>query len=470
MSRFVDNCPLFNTYPTAKAPKETGRDRSDNLFQVVVLVITLVASIGTGSAQTWEYLGLPGRIITAVAVRNTDTIYASAHSDFPPKPGSVFRTTTAGAIWDTVVFDGSILDLKIHPRNPEVLYAGYGGSIYGPYGVLKTTNGGISWFHADSGIIADGDRGVRVIEFDPVNPDTIYLGTAGPGGGNIYKSMNGGANWIRLGDGTLLEYGTTAIAVHPESTQTLYAGSVLGMSLLKTTDGGLTWQTTGLQDISVVELAIDRVNPLLIYAGVEFPAGGAMRSTDGGVSWTVANMGLPGSSGLGDVVIHPTSRIIYAAVVGTSEGGAFQSADSAETWMGMGGLPNENSFHCVTLSPDSRDLYFGISDDGVYRTSLTTHVVEPVSPPDRTVVLYPNYPNPFNASTLIQYELATAAKINITVYDIVGGEVANLVSRITPPGRHSFRFDGAGLPTGTYLCRMSTASGISAIAKLLIIR
>jgi len=435
----------------------------------VGLLVALISCPTPTCAQQWEYLGLSGRTITAIAVRSVDTIYASAHSDFPPIPGSVFRTTNAGATWDTVVFSGSVLDLKMNPRNPEVLYAGFGGSIYPPYGVLKTTDGGISWFHADSGIIADGERGVRIIEFDPVHPETLYVGTAGPAGGNLYKTTNAGLNWVPVGDGTLLQGGVTAIAVNPESTQIMYAGTISIGSLLKTNDGGLTWESTGLQDISVLDLIIDPVNPLLIYAGVEFPSGGAMRSTDGGVSWTVANLGLPGQTGLGDIAIHPTTRVIYAAVIGASDGGAFQSTDYGDTWLEMGGLPNGNSFNCVTLSPDHRDLYFGITEDGIYRTTLPTHVEEPFSQPDNTVVLYPNYPNPFNPTTTIKYDLPTASRVSLKVYDILGREVRNLVDGFRNAGSHEVTLNATDLSSGVYFYRLNAGDFVET-KRLLLLR
>ena len=413
----------------------------------------LIILTSTSRAQEWEYLGLPGRIITAIAVRSADTIYASVHSGFPPTPGSVFRTTNAGLTWDTVVTNGSMLDLKMNPRNPEILYAGLGGSIYQPYGILKTTDAGNSWFHADSGIYVDWETSVGVIEFDPMQPETLYAGTHGFFGGNLYKSTNGGQSWAAIGDGTLLEAGPTAIAIDPQSTQTIYVGTSSIGSLLKSTDGGMSWGTTGLEGVSVLELAIDPLNHLLLLAGVDPTGGGAQRSTDGGIAWTISNSGLPEGSALEDVEIHPLNRIVYG-VAADSAGGIFVITDFGETWVAMTGPPIDVGFSDLELSPDDQALYGGARDYGIYRTFIMTHVSELLSLAGKSVILYPNYPNPFNPTTVIKYDLPTDSHVSLKVYDVLGREVLSLVDGVQTAGIHQVTLNASELSSGVYFYRL----------------
>lgn len=65
-----------------------------------------------------------------------------------------------------------------------------------------------------------------------------------------------------------------------------------------------------------------------------------------------------------------------------------------------------------------------------------------------------NYPNPFNVSTTLVYELSTAINVQITVVDVLGREVAVLVNGRQSRGQHEIRFKGEGVPTGVYFIYM----------------
>jgi len=100
--------------------------------------------------------------------------------------------------------------------------------------------------------INDNERVGRVncIAFHPNNPDIIYAGT--PAGG-LWKTFNNGAGWFPLTD-NLPSLGVSAIVVIPKPTgDILYIGTgdrdgfdSYGVGVLKSTDGGLTWESTGL--------------------------------------------------------------------------------------------------------------------------------------------------------------------------------------------------------------------------------
>ncbi len=70
--------------------------------------------------------------------------------------------------------------------------------------------------------------------------------------------------------------------------------------------------------------------------------------------------------------------------------------------------------------------------------------------------LYDNYPNPFNATTLIKYSLPKEGFISIKVYDITGRELSILISRVQRAGDYTVRFDGNNFSTGLYFYRMQT--------------
>lgn len=68
--------------------------------------------------------------------------------------------------------------------------------------------------------------------------------------------------------------------------------------------------------------------------------------------------------------------------------------------------------------------------------------------------LFGNYPNPFNPSTLIRFAIPEASEVNVSVYDVMGREVATLINKKMEAGSHSVLFDASHLPSGAYYCRV----------------
>jgi hypothetical protein len=74
--------------------------------------------------------------------------------------------------------------------------------------------------------------------------------------------------------------------------------------------------------------------------------------------------------------------------------------------------------------------------------------------------LLQNYPNPFNPSTNILYTLKRTEQVRLSVYDLLGREVAALVSGVQQAGEHQVTFRGDGLPSGFYFYRLSSTQGV----------
>jgi hypothetical protein len=70
------------------------------------------------------------------------------------------------------------------------------------------------------------------------------------------------------------------------------------------------------------------------------------------------------------------------------------------------------------------------------------------------------YPNPFNGSTVIGYQMAASGPVRIAVYDLLGREISVLVNGPAIAGRHLIRFDAANIASGTYLLRMEAGGKI----------
>lgn len=86
----------------------------------------------------------------------------------------------------------------------------------------------------------------------------------------------------------------------------------------------------------------------------------------------------------------------------------------------------------------------------------------------RTTALHQNFPNPFNPTTSIQFDLAQAGPVRLDVYDSLGRLVKSLVDEERPAGTHAVRFDASKLASGLYLYRLSTSERSVARTMLLI--
>lgn len=118
------------------------------------------------------------------------------------------------------------------------------------------------------------------------------------------------------------------------------------------------------------------------------------------------------------------------------------------------------------LSSDEMMILFGY----YYLGDVITGVA--ADPPHRQPATFsfdPNYPNPFNPATVLQFMLPEKMHARLEVFDVTGRRVATLLDRDVPAGVHRATFSGAGLPTGMYLARL-TAGTSTAVRKMLLIR
>ena len=89
-----------------------------------------------------------------------------------------------------------------------------------------------------------------------------------------------------------------------------------------------------------------------------------------------------------------------------------------------------------------------------------------VLPPDRCE-LFQNYPNPFNPVTDIRYQIADRGFVVLMVYDLLGREVASLVSEGKEPGSYDATFDASGIGSGTYFYRLVETSDNGAVTIMM---
>ncbi len=125
-----------------------------------------------------------------------------------------------------------------------------------------------------------------------------------------------------------------------------------------------------------------------------------------------------------------------------------------------------SEIHFGTPTPNCNlgKIYIFMGDTSVVTTVDEEGLIKPGS-----FELYQNHPNPFNSSTIITYTIAERSFVNLTVYDILGGEVTTLVRENKPSGKYSVEFNASNLPSGIYFYRI-VSGNFTATKKLIFLK
>jgi enediyne biosynthesis protein E4 len=112
----------------------------------------------------------------------------------------------------------------------------------------------------------------------------------------------------------------------------------------------------------------------------------------------------------------------------------------------------------IRLYGTARGTSYGYSlyELEIYRPSLTGLLDTKTLP--RDFYLKSNFPNPFNPSTTIGYQLSSPSHVELKIFDILGREVRTLVNTEQTSGRYTLNFDGSQLSSGIYLCRITASN------------
>ncbi len=123
------------------------------------------------------------------------------------------------------------------------------------------------------------------------------------------------------------------------------------------------------------------------------------------------------------------------------------------------------------LVPGEDDFLYTIADSGaVFRTfHPVTAVQEAGSPIPASFALERNYPNPFNPSTVISYQLPVASDVKLVVFDVLGREVATIVDGLEEPGHKSVEWNAGGVASGVYFYQLQARDFVQTL-KLLLLR
>ncbi|MFT5514801.1 MAG: hypothetical protein ACI80V_000920, partial [Rhodothermales bacterium] len=160
-----------------------------------------------------------------------------------------------------------------------------------------------------------------------------------------------------------------------------------------------------------------------------------------------------------EVSSTPSFTSVLRTVDPAVSGFGFTVADAVEIMNALGTRPGASVglFHRLTVSDRQVSATSAVFSFVLVRGAVTG-VEDDLLP--ASFELRPNYPNPFNPSTLVRYALPKAGPVTVSVYDARGRLVGTLVNSLKPAGFHEVSFDASNLPSGVYLSVMRAGSFI----------
>lgn len=278
----------------------------------------------------------------------------------------------------------------INPVNNDIVYAGceihsdvvgieferVSGKIY------KTVDGGENWFSC-----WEGDNLVRFVLIDPRNPDIVYASTgifdrepANETGVGILKSTDGGETWNTINNGLTNKF-VGFLDFHPTNPDILIAaagmnqqsqyGYTNGGGIFITYNGGESWEKILHLDFVGTAATFAPSNPDVIYACAETKF---YRSNDGGETWTAyykedeGTWGPPGfHPGFAiSIVVDPDDENIV--FVNNYIGGNVKTCDGGKTWEDASRGYTGAEIRSVSVNPQNPEIIYSVSRPGIFKS------------------------------------------------------------------------------------------------------
>src|SRR5256714_1239072 len=277
-------------------------------IQMAFVLLALMRIEAFAGVNAWTSSGPEGALIpNIVVVSDPSEIYVATYG------GGVFKSTDDGMTWKAInngLSGRSISGIAVEVTNTAVLYAAAESGLY------KTSDRGRSW-KALTGLPIP----VTAVLTDPSRAERLYA----IANHSVYRSDDGGRSWR----GPLAEVNQVGtVAVHPLSGAVYFTSG--GNTLQVSTDGLDSWQHYAIPKSSYF-LALDPTDPSTIYVGGEH---GIYKTVDGGIHWNpVNNADLPYDSEMGmflatALLVDPSdsSNLFVAA------GGILKSTDGGRSF------------------------------------------------------------------------------------------------------------------------------------------
>ena len=398
-----------------------------------LLLYTLMLS-ATLSAQ-WSQIKIPSNgLVLSLAIRGSNFFAGTLEN-------GVFLSTDNGSDW--VAINTGLTNTEIHSLtfSGANLFAGtYGG-------VFLSADNGLNWTAVSNGLT---NTYVQCVEVDGTN---LFAGTLD----GVFLSTDNGSNWTAVNNGLPR---TQVYCLKVDGTN-LFAGTLDGVFL--STNKGKNWTkiSSGLTN----GLSYPTVNCLAVSGNTLFAGtgNGIFLSTNNGSNWTavVVDTGIAYAEVI-DLAVRGST--LFAAIY---HYGVFLTINSGLNWTSVNaGL---KIYEVYSLTVSDTNLFLGTSDGSIWSRPLSEILYAKERTPDLPIHfgLSQNFPNPFNPSTTIDYQITTACHVILRVFDVLGRDVAILVNERESVGSYSIAWNASRLPSGVYFYQLKAGSFIESKKMIL---
>lgn len=458
---------------------------------------------------TWEH-GPEVGAIRALVLHPHDPLRAYVIAAAKPGLYGLYETRDGDRTWERVSVDTrAVKVMQLSVDSEGLVYATPLSLDYPGLWVLPV--GGETWI-APRVPEAGGFFLPSLLWADPRHPGTVYAFDVQKG---WIRSADHGGSWqaLELSSEHSWEGPRQPVAASPEGEEVYYAVDPADAGLYRSADNGLTWARVA-GDVGVFGLGSGTSGTMVVSG----PGDPAIRLTeDGGETWEVVGT-VPSGGQVLDLAIHPlrpdrayvasgdglyalslvdgswehlrAARVAWSRRVriGFDPGDAgdvcvmsevelWESGDGGRTWTSLIGVPGAPlRFHDMAMDPQDPRTVYVATPEGVYRLQRAappTAVEELRGVLPTAFALQPNYPNPFNAQTVIGYSVPAASWVELAVYNVLGQRVVELVQERQRAGLHRVMWEGRDesggeLATGMYLCRLRAGGKVAARRMLLL--
>lgn len=437
-----------------------------NFFSFLFILFSCFLITLTSQAQ-WTFVGAVTSAGTfpSIFVLDQNTVFVAGGPNGTPR---VFRSTNGGANFTALGTTGITLELYcVWATDANTIYVGDGGASGGAGGnakVYKTTDGGTTWTTIQS---TGGTAGfINGIVFSTKTSPAFGILQSDPpaGAGTNYwvpVTTNGGNNWTVTNPPGISGAASAQNSIVVMDNQFYGFGLNAGAARIYfTTNGGTNW-TIGTLNVTGAFVGAFAVSSdkqtFIASSSTSLP--NIARSTNGGTSFSTVNVG-GGVTGYCNMKWVPGTNVCYLTSNGGASGCAMKSTNGGLTWTVMSTATITQFTHMDLVYVSGTVYAYAVATDGSV-VKLVDNIVginngNTNIPSDYS--LEQNYPNPFNPSTTINYSLPEASNVILKIYDVLGSEVMLVVNEHKSAGRYSAIVDGSYLASGVYFYRLEAGN------------